>query len=994
MRLVRAAFLLSVAAAAAMAQGPRLFYSDLDSGPNTGGERDQGAYVTLYGRNFGAERGASRVTMGSGEPQYVSWGDNKIVIQLGAAVTTGDIRVQTAGGASSAVSFTVRPGNIFAVGVNGSDTNTGAFGTPWRTVQKAIETMAPGDITYVLDGVAETRGISREGSVYLNRNDGESGRPKAIVAYPGARARIGAAATATCNTTTCVEGVRTGFASSHWTIAGFQLFGNNYGMVIRGRNWRVVGNEFTCPFGTGASACVDASQAEQIKLWGNTVRDTGFNGSSALYHGVYFSTDSNDLDIGWNTITNVRGCRGIQINSTNIAPGTGNSQYNIRIHDNLIDGTQCDGIVLSTVDPGRGPIEIFNNVIVDAGRGPATPEGGGNFACIYTAGFTNAGPPGGGTVEIFHNTLADCGGFNASASSSGGVMLVERIAALRVRLRNNIVFNRRSPYWGVFGADGRACNTTCQNLLGTNNLFFGVGAPASNPAFTATLNADPLFVNFDRRDFRLRVNSPARAAGVNTGSRTDREGTIRTNVIDIGAFQSSGSSLIVPVPLTASVRTIEAVASAGGEAPARQTVTLTNSTTGPVDWNASVDRPWLTLAARQGTIPPNGTFALAVAFNVEGLGPGIYSGRLTVQAGEGQLEIPAGLTISPLNITGPALWTSASNVTLTADPGTNPPNEVLRIANFGAVGSTLRWSESVDQPWLRVTPGSGSLAQGATADLTLAATAPARIGLFTGNLTLALDGLAPVVVPVRLALGAPKISAIVNAASLQQNAFSARAIISIFGQDIGPEEPTGFRLTPDNRAIAAAGGAVVVLFGDTPAPILYASASQINAVVPSAAGATRTAAVRVEYLTRRSDPVTVPINITSPAIFTLTGSGSGPGAILNQDGALNTDDAPAAAGSFIAIYLTGLGELDRPGGAPVLDGEIITGADLRIRNATQVTIAGRTADVLYVGAAPGFIAGVNQINVRVPSGLAAGRYPVRITSGGIASPDGATVAVR
>ena len=34
---------------AAAAQAPRLFYSDLDSGPNLGGERGLGAYVTLYG---------------------------------------------------------------------------------------------------------------------------------------------------------------------------------------------------------------------------------------------------------------------------------------------------------------------------------------------------------------------------------------------------------------------------------------------------------------------------------------------------------------------------------------------------------------------------------------------------------------------------------------------------------------------------------------------------------------------------------------------------------------------------------------------------------------------------------------------------------------------------------------------------------------------------------------------------------------------------------
>ena len=97
----------------------------------------------------------------------------------------------------------------------------------------------------------------------------------------------------------------------------------------------------------------------------------------------------------------------------------------------------------------------------------------------------------------------------------------------------------------------------------------------------------------------------------------------------------------------------------------------------------------------------------------------------------------------------------------------------------------------------------------------------------------------------------------------------------------------------------------MVLFGDTPAPILYASSTQINAIVPSAAGLARTAAVRVEYLTCRSDPVTVP----SPSRRPPCSRGNGPAAILNQNNALNTGDTPAAPGSAIAMHLTGLGEL-------------------------------------------------------------------------------------
>ena len=46
---------------------PRVFYTDIDSGPNTGGENDNGAYLSIFGKGFGADLGQIKVYVGDGE---------------------------------------------------------------------------------------------------------------------------------------------------------------------------------------------------------------------------------------------------------------------------------------------------------------------------------------------------------------------------------------------------------------------------------------------------------------------------------------------------------------------------------------------------------------------------------------------------------------------------------------------------------------------------------------------------------------------------------------------------------------------------------------------------------------------------------------------------------------------------------------------------------------------------------------------------------------
>jgi uncharacterized protein (TIGR03437 family) len=60
----------------------------------------------------------------------------------------------------------------------------------------------------------------------------------------------------------------------------------------------------------------------------------------------------------------------------------------------------------------------------------------------------------------------------------------------------------------------------------------------------------------------------------------------------------------------------------------------------------------------------------------------------------------------------------------------------------------------------------------------------------------------------------------------------------------------------------------------------------------------------------------------------------------------------------------------------------------------SVLIGGLPANILYVGAAPGLVAGALQVNAQIPPGAASGALPVVLTIGVISSQTGITVEVQ
>jgi uncharacterized protein (TIGR03437 family) len=232
-------------------------------------------------------------------------------------------------------------------------------------------------------------------------------------------------------------------------------------------------------------------------------------------------------------------------------------------------------------------------------------------------------------------------------------------------------------------------------------------------------------------------------------------------------------------------------------------------------------------------------------------------------------------------------------------------------------------------------------------------------------------------------------SGVVDAASEQSGAVSPGKIVVLYGNRLAQTGLTNAQVSGGKLATSLAGAQV--LFDGTPAPLVYTTAGQVAAVVPYAVNGKAGTQVQVRNGTLTSDPVALPVVPSAPGLFSADTSGSGQGAILNFDSSVNSYRNPAAAGSVIVLYATGEGQTS-PGG---VDGLLANGPTYpKPVLPVSVTIGGVTAEVLYAGAAPSLVAGVMQVNARIPAGLGSGDQPVIVTVGSAQSQAGLTVSVK
>jgi hypothetical protein len=487
---------------------PRIFYSDLTSGPNTGGQNNAGAFVTLYGSGFGNIRGTSTVTIGGVKASnYPIWSNTKVTFQLGSAAKSGNVVVNLLGAVSNSVPFSVAAGKIYFVSRSGSATGAGTYASPWSSLRAAKNKMAAGDIVYVEDGVAVTNTESSDASLVLS-SVGTASAPKAMIAYPGSTVTIGSS-----------TGARTGIqiTSGYWVLGGLTIRGAESGVTLTNVNGaRVSSSDISCPNGMGTGGCVSTTGSSALAFLGNDIHDNGSASSANVgsYDSMSF-TGSSSVEVGWNQVANTRGCNAIAFHSDATPSNT------ISIHDNYIHDARCEAISLGPVDPSVGAVSLYNNVISKSGTGPA-PEGmaaGGGYAAIAVSGGSPT------PVQAYNNTIYQAGAIGGA--EAGAVR-----ASGAVELTNNIVYL-------ASGEQYVSLDTNLNWVSGSKNVFYGAGNPPA--IFMDSVVADPELVSPSGGDFHPLASSPAISAGATTPLATDIQGVLtpQNSVITIGAYEYS-----------------------------------------------------------------------------------------------------------------------------------------------------------------------------------------------------------------------------------------------------------------------------------------------------------------------------------------------------------------------------------------------------------------------------------------------------------------------
>ncbi|TCS31451.1 chondroitinase B-like protein, partial [Paucimonas lemoignei] len=426
-----------------------------------------------------------------------------------AATTTTTARATTTTVATTTTTTQAATGPTYYLSPNGNDSNSGSASAPWRTIQKAANTVNAGDTVVLMDGTYT------EGSIGFNRS-GTAAKPITFKAQNKWKAIVSS-----------TSGCQPGFSinASYITVKDltFGIGGNSCSTYtssnVHIRAWNTVNPTPSNP--TSGSA---GFHADGLKLTGGLARSEGIK-SNQDYTIIENVEADNALEI-FNSKQSI-------IRNNNV---TGQDQYGVsifakggvrsaQIYGNVVRNKHNDGYGIYLggyscdtcfFDPSA-KIEAYNSVAY-------------NNVVINDSGHLNALVFAGAKDSAFFNNVVIGGGV---VTMQGGYNTGFRANTTNPTLVNNIIICN--------GAQAHSGSYSGTYKVDSNNFYNCSGVPSQTNAVTG----DPLFVA-NTSNWALQANSPARNRGAavsftgyngeSINVSLDKNGVTRSAPWDLGIY--------------------------------------------------------------------------------------------------------------------------------------------------------------------------------------------------------------------------------------------------------------------------------------------------------------------------------------------------------------------------------------------------------------------------------------------------------------------------
>jgi uncharacterized protein (TIGR03437 family) len=319
----------------------------------------------------------------------------------------------------------------------------------------------------------------------------------------------------------------------------------------------------------------------------------------------------------------------------------------------------------------------------------------------------------------------------------------------------------------------------------------------------------------------------------------------------------------------------------------------------------------------------------------------------------------------------------------------NVPTRNLSVAAAGITGATMAvsfnapdcsWNATASVPWILLASPSNGTGNGIIA-YTVGVNA---VGLRTG--AIVISGRTVYINQAGAGGSTASLASIANGGVVNGASYAPLtapgSFVAIYGQTLADTAASWDSAITDGKTLPTSLGGVQVQINGKKAFVYYVSPGQINVLTPPDS---TTGFVDIDVTTNHGTAAaSVNMGAVSPAFFAYTLQGklypvayfANENVQVAADGAVaGAASRPATVGDYIVLYATGLGQT-----TPAYPAGQVLSAAYPITDLSQVQVifGARPAKVLFAGMT---YAGVFQVNVQVPDGIATGEASVVLRIG-------------